>query len=143
TKLYPNHLASLSLNGMQVTAQLEAALTVGGKYLLEVLESEGMPRLRVLGNSATSLGNSQSSEVSQIIEQLALPKSKNMDSFIRQITEQQIPFTRQSLIEGANILSQLKMSNQEGISLMLQMMQRQLPLTETTFQSYQMTVNEP
>jgi hypothetical protein len=52
TKLFPNHVASLSLNGMKLTARLEAALTVGQRYWFEVKDGKGIPRLKVLDDNS-------------------------------------------------------------------------------------------
>lgn len=145
TKLYPNNLAALSLNGMKVTARLEAALTAGQRYWFEVKEGTGVPRLRVLDDNAMRQREGLPSQptAERLMQQLSLPQSKGMESFIRQLSEQQIPFTRQSILTGVQLLEQLHVFNEKGIQTLLGMMGRQLPLTKDSFQAFQAIAQQP
>ncbi|MCM3759430.1 hypothetical protein M3212_01375 [Alkalihalobacillus oceani] len=138
-KLYPQNMAALQVRGMTVTARLEAALTAGQRYWFEVQESAGIPRLRVLDDNAIrqreGLGDQPS--VQKLIQQLSLPASKETEAFVRQLTEQQQPFTRQTVVAGSQLLNELQQFNQKGFQTLIEMIQRQLPLTKETFQAYQ------
>ncbi len=142
-KLYPNHLATLSINGMKVTAHLETALTVGERYWFEVQEGTGIPRLRVLDQFGGRKSIEVNSPMEELIEQLALPKTKKIDLFLRQLIEQQVPFSRQSVLEGSLLLERLNGFSKRGIDTFIQMLQRGLPLTKEIFLALQSLSDEP
>lgn len=144
-KLFPQNMAALQVHGMTVTARLEAALTAGQRYWFEVQESAGIPRLRVLDDNAIrqreGLGDQPS--IQKLIQQLSLPASKETEAFIRQLSEQQQPFNRQTVVSGSQLLTELQQFNQKGFQTLTEMMQRQLPLTKETFQAYQSLTSGP
>ncbi|TWI55141.1 hypothetical protein [Halalkalibacter nanhaiisediminis] len=145
TKIFPNNVAALSMNGMNVTARLEAALTAGQRYWFEVQEGTGIPRLRVLDDNTFRQreGLSTQPSVDRLMQQLGLPQSKGMETFIRQLSEQQIPFTRQSVLAGAQLLNELNQFNDKGFRTLMNMMERQLPLTKETFQAFEAVSKQP
>ncbi len=145
TKIFPHNTAALSMNGMNITARLEAALTAGQRYWFEVQEGTGIPRLRVLDDNGVRQREGLPSQpsVERLMQQLGISQSKGMETFIRQLSEQQIPFTRQSIMTGTQVLEQLNQFNDKGLRTLVSMMERQLPLTRETFQAYQAISQHP
>ncbi|NEU29391.1 hypothetical protein GN156_01135 [bacterium LRH843] len=141
TKLYPNNLATLSFNGMNVTARLEAALTAGGRYWFEVQEGTGIPRLRLLHDNGVKVDRISAGD--GLLQLLDLPKSKGMELLGQRLVEQQIPFSREAALTGAQMLENLNQLNEKGIRAVISMIQRQLPLTEESFLAYKTMLEEP
>src|SRR5690606_27524194 len=106
----------------------------------EVKEGTGIPRVRVLQGL---LSNKQEYTIDQLLQHLQLPQSKWSEALVRQLTAQHIPFTRQSLITGMNVLQQLSLDHEQGIDTLLNMMRRQLPITHTSVQAYHSIQSEP
>jgi hypothetical protein len=90
TKLFPNHLASLSINGMYLTARLEASLTVGGRFWFEVQEGTGVPRLKVIENSGKQSTELSKGVIQQMIRELGLQIKLNAFGW-KKITDYEQP----------------------------------------------------
>ncbi|MCL7746449.1 hypothetical protein [Halalkalibacter alkaliphilus] len=126
TKVFPNHLATLTIGKMQLTARLEAPLTVGQRYWFEVKDGTGLPQLRVLADTQTSSND-------QVLQRLGLPQKKEMESLLQYMTKKQILFTREMISEGVTILSQVNQLNKQGIETITTMLERGIPLSRETF----------
>lgn len=141
TKIFPNNIAALSANGMQLTARLEAALTVGQQYWFEVKDATGLPHLRVLDdNNMRREGATAVSE--RVLQQLGLPPSKAMESLVSQLTALKIPFSKESLLSGFQVLTDVNQLNEKGFQSIANLLQRNLPITKDSLLSYQTLMNQ-
>ncbi|WP_018922571.1 hypothetical protein [Salsuginibacillus kocurii] len=154
-KLFPQSLATLRIGDMNVTARLEAALSTGQSYTFQVKKGEGIPRLQVLdsntvrppesqaqqagtGNTeARASGQAASSSHTTVLSQLGLGDTRANQQLLSHLQREQVPFTREQLQQGADMLQQMGRLNAEGMRTVQTMIQRELPLTATTFQSVQ------
>jgi hypothetical protein len=137
TKLFPNHVASLSLNGMKLTARLEAALTVGQRYWFEVKDGKGIPRLKVLDDNSVRHRDGAMLFSERLVQQLGLPQSKGIESFVQQLANKQIPFSKAALSRGIDVLGQLNQLNERGFAILTSMLERQIPISKDTFLALQ------
>ncbi|WP_227935793.1 hypothetical protein [Alkalihalobacillus deserti] len=144
TKIFPNNVAALSATGMQLTARLEAALTVGQRYWFEVKDATGLPRLKVLDdNNMRREGASANTATEKLLQQLGLSPSKAMESFVSQLTALKTPFSKEALLNGFQVLTELNQLNEEGYQSIAKMSQKQLPITKESFLAYQSMANQP
>ncbi|MFV8827132.1 hypothetical protein [Alkalihalobacterium sp. APHAB7] len=130
-KFFPNHLASLQLGNMTVTAKLEVPLTAGQKYWLEVVRAEGVPQLKILDDNAVRRDGQQTQ--AQVLQQLGLPANKVNDLLIRHLATEQIPFTKEVFEKGAQLLQRTGLTNKEGLHILSTLLHRNLPLTLESF----------
>lgn len=128
TQLYPGQLASLKLGGTTVTAKLEAQLQKGSRYWFQVLGGDGLPRLKVLENISVSEKNSAS-----LLHQIGLSKGGAQEKVMTVLLNENIPFAPKQVNEGVALLQQSSLNEQEGISLLLQLIKRGLPISKETF----------
>ncbi|WP_100404497.1 hypothetical protein [Bacillus solitudinis] len=144
TKLFSHNLATLSVNGVALSARLEAALTTGQSYWFEVEEGSGVPRLRVIDDNRLRQREGLSAQPSaqELIKQLNLPNSKAVEALLKQFSDQQLPFTKESILSGAQLLSQLNRYDKDTMQLLQSMIHRQLPLTKDTFQAFQAAMQQ-
>ncbi|KHF39796.1 hypothetical protein [Halalkalibacter okhensis] len=132
TKIFPNHIATLTLGKMQLTARLEAALTVGQRYWFEVKDGTGLPQLKVVANS-----QSQSSE--QILEQLNLPQKKEIELLLQHMAKKQIPFTREMISNAVQLLSHVKQVDHKSMDTIAAMFEKGIPISYETFRVLEST----
>ncbi|SDH92797.1 hypothetical protein [Alteribacillus bidgolensis] len=144
-KLFPNQTAALRLGSMNVTARLEAALSAGERYLFQVKQNEGIPRLQVLDTKYSSFRNSSGSiETANVLQALGLSDNKQSQTMLRMLLAEQISFSKEMIEEGGKILKNANALNQEGIRILAVMSQKQFPLTQQTFQAlYQVKNGAP
>ncbi|WP_100373221.1 hypothetical protein [Bacillus sp. FJAT-45037] len=143
TKLFPNHIASLSLNGMHLTAKLEVPLVAGEKYWFEVKEGTGIPRLQVIDQAQVPSNGSSEASNQQVLKQLGLPSSKGMDALMQQLASSQMTLPKAALKEASQLLSKLNQFDQHTLRLVQTMIERQLPLTEQTAKALQAIEKQP
>ncbi|WP_368504042.1 hypothetical protein AB3N04_18455 [Alkalihalophilus sp. As8PL] len=143
TKLFPNHLASLSINGMHLTARLEASLTVGGRYWFEVQEGSGVPRLKVIENSGKQSTELTTGVNQQMIRKLGLPQSKAMEALLLHLSTNQLTLPKATLKDAAQLLTSLNRYDREAIEVVQTMIQKKLPLTKDTANALLSLQKEP
>ncbi len=129
-KLYPGQLASLQLGGLTLTAKLEAALTAGNRYWFQVQPSEGLPELKVIEGSKHIVRDRDNES---ILRQLGISNTKASESLIRYLASNDIPFTRDHIIQGADVLQRLGLQKDEGLSILKMLIERNLPITPASF----------
>ncbi|WP_413381712.1 hypothetical protein [Alkalihalobacillus sp. 1P02AB] len=132
TKLFPNNIATLSLNGVPVTAKLELGLTVGQIYWFEVLKSKGLPTLRPF----IQTGAKEKEQDGELLEKLGLQAKGKAETLLQALQKQSIPFTRQAF---ANAISLLNRQNEIGpisIEHVSRMLQQNWPLTAVGYSAF-------
>ncbi|OLS37459.1 hypothetical protein BTR22_08275 [Alkalihalophilus pseudofirmus] len=137
TKLFPNHLASLSINGMQVTARLEAALTAGGRYWFEVQEGSGLPKLKVIDNQGRTGQGSPPPVNEQLIRQLGLPQNTAINALLDQLAVKQLALPKHALKEAAQLLTTLNKYDRQTVDLVHLLIQKNLSLSEEAVRAVQ------
>ncbi|MFB5660584.1 hypothetical protein [Alteribacillus sp. HJP-4] len=136
-KLFPNHIAALRLGTMNVNARLEAALTAGERYFFQVLKNDGIPRLQVLnsGNITFQKNGGGDTDARHLLTSLGLRDTKAASSVLKLFQDQELPFTKRMLADGAPLLKQAGMIHQQGASALVLMNEKELPLTMQTLRA--------
>ncbi|WP_017727291.1 hypothetical protein [Halalkalibacterium ligniniphilum] len=145
-KLFPNQLAALQMGRITVTARLEAALTAGKDYWFQVQSGSGIPRIKVLDDNMIRQkegGQGAASSLQQILQQLGLPQTKANEALLRYFSEARLPFTREILVQGGDVLKQMGMLNREGFQFLQGMVQRNIPITNETFAAFRALQQSP
>lgn len=130
-KLYPGQLASLQLGGVTLTAKLEAALVVGKRYWFLVQQGDGLPVLQVFEENP----GGKASE--NILKQLGLSNSKLTNMIVEYFAKEQLPFSRGHVVSGAETLQNVGMVNDQGMSILKFLVERNLPISSMTFSAAQ------
>ncbi|RYG73888.1 hypothetical protein EU245_04865 [Lentibacillus lipolyticus] len=127
-KLYPGQKAQIKIGPQRMIAQLEASLTVGGKYHFQVQPSDNVIHLRVIGDKVQ---NQRSGNTSELLQQLGLKASKSNAALIQSLIKEKIPFTKEQLQQALHLLNGAKNSHQT----IKNMISAGLPITESVYQS--------
>lgn len=134
-KIYPNNVATLSIQGRNVTAHLETALVAGERYWFEVQSRSAIPRLKVL--------NDRSANAEQLRASLGIATTKISSIVLERLIARQIPFTRRTLVDGISLLERLQAFDVKSINLLIEMIERGLPLKREVFQALKSVYDEP
>ncbi|WP_078430701.1 hypothetical protein [Alkalihalobacterium alkalinitrilicum] len=132
-KFFPNNIAALQLGNKTVSAKLEAPLSAGQTYWLEVVRAGGIPQLKILDDNSVRRGEQQTQ--AQVLQQLGIPANKVNDILIRHLATEQIPFTKEVFEKGAQLLLQTETITKEGLQTLTTLLQKNLPLTQESFQA--------
>lgn len=130
-KIYPDNKAQIQLGGQKMIAQLEASLSIEGRYHFQVQTSEGTVHLKVLGEALHS--ESQSKKVARnLLEQLGLKTTKNKIALVNRMINANIPFDRTQLKNAFQLMDNIKPKGQAQ-QVLIEMIARKLPITENVF----------
>lgn len=137
TQLYPGQLAQLKMGNMTLTARLEAQLEKGQQYWFRVMAGEGIPKIKVMENvpPAQVSGNQGVTNAQTILQQMGISSLGAHERLLSQLNQSGLPFTKANLTDGARLLQQSTLPSQSSLDLITSMIQRNMPLTQATFQS--------
>ncbi|SFD81019.1 hypothetical protein SAMN05216238_104179 [Lentibacillus persicus] len=130
TKIYPDQRAKVQLGIQSTVAQLEASLTVGGKYHFQVQPSEDVVNLRVIGNQL----NNQSGSIIELLKQLGLKGTKANAGFVQTLINEDVLFNKEQLQQAFQLLNKNKYS-QTSQNIVKTIIVAGLPVTESVYQA--------
>ncbi|GGP12333.1 hypothetical protein [Oceanobacillus neutriphilus] len=133
-QLYPNHKAAIQMQGNQLIAQLEASLSVGGKYFFQVTSSEGkVPELKVM------TGEQQNGKqlIGNLLQQLGIKETRLSSQLVSMLVREQIPMQRRDLLQAVQYIQDNKISAQQAQPVLMQLMKLRIPVTAASFQAMQ------
>ncbi|MEK4301863.1 hypothetical protein MKY30_21145 [Oceanobacillus sp. FSL W8-0428] len=132
--LYPNHKAVIQMQGNQLIAQIEASLSVGGKYFFQVTSNEGkMPELKVM------TGEQQNGKqlIGNLLQQLGIKETRLSSQLVSMLVREQIPMQRRDLLQAIQYIQDNKISTQQAQPILMQLMKLRIPVTAASFQAVQ------
>ncbi|MFC4023168.1 hypothetical protein ACFOUV_04960 [Oceanobacillus longus] len=134
-KIYPDNKAQIQLGSQRMIAQLEASLSIEGKYHFQVQASDELIHLKVLGGQLQS----QSRNVAlNLMGQLGLKATKSNISFMQKMVRENIPFDRSQVNNALQILDTAK-QKVKAEQVLMEMIARKLPITENVFNALEAT----
>lgn len=138
-QLYPNQRALVQLGNQQMNAQLEASLTLNNRYWFQVQSNDQLVNLKVLSEAKVPQGQENSSS---LLSTLELVPTKNRIAFLKELSQQNVPFQKGELKEALKIIDQFG-SHKEVKNVLFDMLNRKLPINRSIFQAlYQRTINQ-
>ncbi|ARK31017.1 hypothetical protein [Halalkalibacter krulwichiae] len=143
TNLYPNDVATLTMNGIQLTARMEVALTVGQRYWFEVKEASGIPRLKIIDDNIKQRESSATTSTERLRQQLDLPSTKSMSTLLRLLSRNQLPFLKEDVLKGYTILRELNQLNERGYRTIMNMIKSSIHISREAFLSFQSMEKQP
>lgn len=132
-QFYPNNLAHVQLGGIHLHAKLESALTAHTNYWFQVQPNDQMVELKVLQGS-NSKGATGSVEIEQLLRQVGVTQSKPNQQLMQSFVNKELPFTKEAIINGAELLKGAT-NKEKGISTLELMVQKNFPFTSDVFRS--------
>ncbi|OIJ17818.1 hypothetical protein BKP45_19845 [Anaerobacillus alkalidiazotrophicus] len=131
-KIYPGQLATLIMNGVTLTAKLEAALIVGKRYWFQVEPGDGIPKLKVI-ESVRENGKSDSRASENLFSRIGVLSNRLTETVINYLAKEEIAFSVAQMKHGVEILQNVKIPTEEGLAILKVLIERDLPITSETF----------
>lgn len=132
-QLYPNQTAEIQIGEHRLVAKLETPLKVGDSHFFQVTGINPQAELKVVSGPMVK----ESANVQQLMESLNLPKSQEMQQLLTHFIKNQLPISREQLMQAESWLKSLPdgASKQEALSALQKLVELKLPFTEETFKA--------
>ncbi|MEF3328544.1 hypothetical protein [Oceanobacillus oncorhynchi] len=133
-RLFPNQRAAIQIQGSQLIAQLEASLSVGGKYFFQVTSHEGkMPELKVM----TGEQHNGQQMIRHLLQQLGIKENKLSFQLASALVGEQVPMQRSDLMQAMQYIQDNKISQKQAQPILMELMKMRIPVTPASFQAVQ------
>lgn len=135
-KLYPNQTAEVQIGNQKVIAKLETPLKAGDSHFFQVEKMAPELQLKVVTGPLAE-GKSLAQQGQQLLQAMNLPKTLEMQAAIQFFIKQQLPVSKEILIQVEQLLKQLPkdVSMKAALELVQKIVDLKLPLTMTMLQT--------
>lgn len=127
-QIFPNQTAKILIGDHHVIAKLNTPLDVGGYYLFQVEDNRDLPHLKVIEHNNV---NANADPATALLKKFDLPLTKENQKLLHSLLDSKVPF-RSKDIKASIQLAKFQGASEETI---VNMLRRQLPLTETTLKA--------
>lgn len=136
-KLYPNQMAEVQVGGNKLIAKLETPLKVGDAHFFQVTNTSAAETELKVVTSPMSQGMTPAQQMRQLLDSMNLPKSSDMQQIMAHFMKQQIPITKEQLVQAEMWMKNLPdgISKQDALNAMQRMVELKMPFTTTVFQA--------
>ena len=136
TKLYPNQTAEVQIGNQKVIATLETPLKAGDSHFFQVEKPAPELQLKVVTGPLTQ-GNTLVQQGQQLLQAMNLPKTTEMQAAVQFFIKQQLPVSKDTLMQVEQLLKQLPkdMTMKATLETIQKMMEMKLPLTTSVLQT--------
>lgn len=135
-QLYPDQMAEVQVGSHRVMAKLEAPLKVGDAHFFQVSNTGAQTELKVVsGPMGQAMTPAQ--QMTQLLESMNLPKSIEMQQVLAHFMKEQLPISRDQLIQAEQWLKNLPQDvpKQVALAAMQRMIELKMPFTNDVFQA--------
>ncbi|TQR20904.1 hypothetical protein [Psychrobacillus vulpis] len=135
-QLFPNQMAEVQIGNQKIIAKLETPLKAGDAHFFQVTKSEPELQLKVVSGPLTT-GNSISQQAQKLLQAMNLTKTTEMQAAIQFFLKEQIPISKELLVQVEQLLKQLPpdVSMKSALEAIQKMMELKIPLTKQLFES--------
>ncbi|GGA16266.1 hypothetical protein [Psychrobacillus lasiicapitis] len=135
-KLYPNQTAEVQIGNQKVIAKLETPLKAGDAHFFQVSKASPEVQLKVVTGPLTG-GNTLAQQATQLLQAMNLTKTNEMQAVTQFFLKEQLPISKELLIQAEQLLKQLPPGTSikaalEGIQKMTEL---KLPLTTSLLEA--------
>ncbi|MGE7665031.1 hypothetical protein ACQKMN_04885 [Ureibacillus composti] len=135
-KLYPDQMAEIQIGSQKLFAKLETPLKAGDSHFFQVSNMNPQTELKVVsGPMSPSLGQTQ--QIQQLLDVMNLPKSTEIQQILSHFVKQQIPISKDQLLNAEVWIKNLSngMTKEEGLSALQKMIELKMPYTNEVFKA--------
>ncbi|MDN4494227.1 hypothetical protein [Ureibacillus aquaedulcis] len=133
-KLYPDQMAEIQVGPNKLFAKLETPLKAGDSHFFQVTNMNPQAELKVvtgpMQQSQTTIG-----QLNQLLETMNLPKTPDMQQMLGHFIKNQLPLSKEALMQAENWLNKLpeSVTKQEALHVIQKMAEMKLPFTSEVF----------
>lgn len=132
-KLYPDQKAEVQVGNQKMVAHLEMPLKAGDAHFFQVTSTSPELSLKVVSGPLRSQSTTQ--QALQLMKSMELPDSKEMQQIIKQFFKQDIPISRERLIQAEQIVKSATIPAKQALDALSKIVQLKLPMTEISLQA--------
>lgn len=135
-QLYPDSMAEIQVGNQKLVAKLEVPLKVGDAHFFQVTSTATQTELKVVsGPMGQAMTPAQ--QMTKLLESMNLPKSTEMQQIMNHLMKEQLPITREQLIQAEQWLKTLPddVSKQVALAAIQRMVELKMPFTNEVFQA--------
>ena len=135
-KLYPNQTAEVQIGNQKVIAKLETPLKAGDSHFFQVEKSAPELQLKVVTGPLTQ-GNTLAQQGQQLLQAMNLPKTTEMQAAVQFFIKQQLPVSKDTLLQVEQLLKQMPkdITMKAALETIQKIVEMKLPLTDTMLQT--------
>ncbi|MBQ0139273.1 MAG: hypothetical protein KBT36_08250 [Kurthia sp.] len=134
-KLYPDQQAEISIGGQKMMAKLETAVQAGNSHFFQVASTEPELTLKMVSGPIDTKASSMD-QMKQLMEQMKLPATKDMQRLMLQLVKNDIPFNKEQLLAAEPFLKGLKGAERaQTMDALQKMIELKLPMTKDALQA--------
>lgn len=135
-KLYPNQTAEVQIGNQKVIAKLETPLKAGDSHFFQVEKSAPELQLKVVTGPLTQ-GNTLAQQGQQLLQAMNLPKTTEMQAAVQFFIKQQLPVSKDTLVQVEQLLKQMPkdVTLKGALEAIQKIVDMKLPLTFTMLQT--------
>ncbi|WP_342566822.1 hypothetical protein MKY09_12790 [Psychrobacillus sp. FSL K6-4046] len=133
-KLFPNQTAEMQIGNQKIIAKLETPLKTGDAHFFQVTKSAPEIQLKVV-TGPLSGGNSIAQQSQQLLQAMNLSKSSEMQAIIQFFIKEQLPISKEILIQAEQLIKNLppNATLKGGLEAIQKMIELKIPLTSNMF----------
>ncbi|MFJ8234378.1 hypothetical protein ACIQ34_01395 [Ureibacillus sp. NPDC094379] len=135
-KLYPDQMAEIQIGSHKLFAKLETPLKAGDSHFFQVSNMNPQTELKVV-SGPMSPSISQTQQIQQLLDVMNLPKSPEIQQILSHFVKQQIPISKDQLINAEVWIKNLSngMTKEEALSALQKMIELKMPYTNEVFKA--------
>lgn len=134
-KLYPDQQAEISIGGQKMMAKLETSVQAGNSHFFQVTSTEPELTLKMVSGPIDTKASSME-QMKQLMEQMKLPATKDMQRLMLQLVKNDVPFNKEQLVAAEPFLKGLKGTERtQTLDALQKMIELKLPITKDTLQA--------
>ncbi|WP_042471879.1 hypothetical protein [Bacillus ndiopicus] len=136
-QLYPDQMAEIQVGNNKLIAKLEVPLKVGDAHFFQVTNTAGaQTELKVVSNPMSST-LTPAQQMAQLLETMNLPKTSDMQQVLSHFMKQQIPISKEQLMQAELWMKNLQegVSKQDALTAIQRMVELKMPFTNQVFQA--------
>ncbi|AYC29225.1 hypothetical protein [Paenisporosarcina cavernae] len=136
TKLFPDQMAEVQVGNQKMMAKLEVPLKAGDAHFFQVTKASPEMQIKVVTSPLQGQQGSSAS-ISQLLDSMQLPKTETMEQLVKFMVKEQIPLSKEQLLQADQWLKALpaNVSKTEALQAIQKMIQLKAPFTTEVFQS--------
>jgi hypothetical protein len=133
-KLYPNQTAEVQVGNQKMIAKLEVPLKAGDAHYFQVTGVKPDLQLKVV-TGPLQVTSSVLGQIQQLMDSLQLPKSANMQSLVQHMVKEQLPLSKEQLLQAEQWMKNLppQVKTLEALFAIQRMSELKLPFTNEIF----------
>ncbi|MFY3793422.1 hypothetical protein ACOQFO_17260 [Ureibacillus sp. MALMAid1270] len=133
-KLYPDQIAEVQVGGHKFLAKLETPLKAGDSHFFQVKNISPQAELKVVSGPMDG-SSTMTQQVQQLLDSMNLPKTSDMQQILAHLIKEQLPVSKELLIQAQELLSNNGGITKETLAALQKLIEMKMPISKDVFQA--------